>query len=240
MKIKSFKFRRSESGLKDMLEQSINIIRTSLELIENERRPQKEFVKVVSGQLRLLLFENDKSLMKILYKDDLNLPIISNDFREFDGTKFLNPLNMFSDSALLNLEQWTEQVIAEAEIEVPSPEYLTCKKCSEKLSLKHEHDAVEVRILLGEPQNAFEFRCKHCGKFCETIIDQDDPQNVLNISASENITVYSLLRSFADKGGGAHVDKELNWLNVFAVELGDLYVISIAKCILSFHERQSL
>ncbi|MDT0123896.1 hypothetical protein Q9R46_14640 [Paenibacillus sp. RRE4] len=225
MRIKSVVFKRSKKGLEEQLKESIDIINGSIQLIQMEGR--KAFLKVIAVQLRLMLCD-EIPLIKSAISDDLKLPVLSDDFKILEGIKIINVHNMFSDSSKIPMDKWLEQKICKVTIRIPFPKNIFCSKCNQHHSVKKEHYNMSVS---STAQTMLYFQCKRCRESCEINISNYDNNETVRIPIVTSTSIMSLIRSQANKNGGAHVDREVNLYDLGNFDL-DSYLIPIARSVI--------
>lgn len=64
-------------------------------------------------------------------------------------------------------------------------------------------------------------------------IDKWLMQTVAKLGGNDVIALHNVIKAMSNKNGGSHVDKQLDEINFYAIEmLGEQYIITIAKYIL--------
>ena len=133
-------------------------------------------------------------------------------------------------SPKLDLEKWLDQVIMECVITLELPSEIECDKCNKPIQLEG-NPSFDGRIYINKLGSVIRF--KHdCGK--SSIFDFTQYQGEkFKWKLTESFTIKDVIKIYANKNGGAHVQKSLNYRNFYGANLGNSYLLVISKYLLS-------
>jgi RNase P subunit RPR2 len=228
LKIISFNIGRTTKAFEEGVLESRHIILRSLDLILNHN--ETAFYKVISAQLRLLICDNDNSLLPRLNKK-IDLYKL-NELEELTpGYKRVNPTEMFNKNERVeSLEEWLNQPLIIINNKVSFPKHIKCKYCSKVNSTQH-NETMELKVTKNA--ELLSFTCSECNK---KVNDYDvtkihletEEENIVYFDEEKKLTIKKLIRGYADKNGGAHLDPTLDLDSFFGVRLGEEYLIGLS------------
>ncbi|TXR78305.1 hypothetical protein [Bacillus sp. BF9-10] len=223
---------RSEHGIKIQLDECLKIISSNLELAKGD----KAFTKVLAGQLRLLLCDTnlgaENSLINKI-KQNPSLDCISNQFVSYKNTRlieFISPESLFKqNSSQLPLERWLSQKVIKSNISYESLENCHCSYCgtfdASIRDIRIEEDKCFIAVMCNVCAATFSVNLNSISNAYEGKIE-----NVKRIT----ITIRDIIKNYANKNGGAHVDSVLDIKGLLIAELGDKYIQAISQYILEY------
>ncbi|RDZ11498.1 hypothetical protein C3744_20775 [Priestia megaterium] len=228
---------RTESGLRNELNECLQIISTSLQTVKDN----KSFNKVLAVQLRILLcdtkFGRENSLINKVRTNPM-LKCINNNFTSYMNAgliEFIQPEFLFEESnSSLFLEAWLNQDVIKSNVSYQSLDNCYCPYCG-----SGDNSRTSNSRNIQEVQNRECFimiMCQNCGaKFpvnLDNIIDAYEGK-IENVE-SVNITIRDIIKNYANKNGGAHIDSELDIKGLLIAELGGEYIQSISQYIVEY------
>lgn len=232
MKIEEFNFALTEIGITQHIKDIEEILNVNVALIEGGRQGMKHspFYKVISQQLRILLTDNEALFQRVPSKK-IEFSPLNKVFVEYHGgTKGVDLNNTFDlNASKLDLESWLDQVIMECVIPLELPSEIRCDKCNNRIRLE-DNSSFGGRIYINKLGSVIRFS-HDCGK--NSSFDFTNYQgDMFNWYTIEYFTIRDVIKIYANKNGGAHVQNSLNYRNFYGAHLGDSYLLVIAKYLL--------
>lgn len=228
---------RTAVGVTIQLNECLEIISSSLEIA----RDNKAFNKVLSAQLRLLLCDTklseDNSLInKVISNPSLNC--INNQFISFESNRlieFIPTDSMFiKTTSQLPLEKWLSQKVIKSNISYKSLESCVCTFCG-PIDLD-DTSSTPIKITTGTNECFVTMMCNYCASYFN--VDLHSISNayegkIKDVSRT-TITIRDIIKYFANKNGGAHIDSVLDTKGLLIAELGDRYIQVISHYIVEY------
>lgn len=210
MEIRSFNINRSKEGMKKALCDLRYILLKSLELAgKNNEEP---FYAVVATQLRILFCDKkpliDQFGISLKYRQ-------VNDLEKHRDTLLAPIPSLFDDQQEeIRLEEWLDQEILIIRKKMLHPKYVACKLCRENNdTLKNGTMSLQI----NSKQSLQFFKCSYCREENRDInitnLIDDAVNNRIKtnmIEVTSLLTISSLIRYYANKQGGAHLEQKLN------------------------------
>ncbi|GAB1798639.1 hypothetical protein [Priestia megaterium] len=230
MEIEQFSFKRSERGYREQLQECAEIIGNSIVLVGEGK---KSFRKVIASQLRLLLCDKENSLLPKCDKNIKLAPVSNNYLLNDEDQQMLNYTMLFNREGIyLELDDWLDQVVMRLRNSFTIPKKVKCKKCQDETDVESKHE--EMKLCIND-KVLIQYNC-HCGKRnnvdVSDEIEQDDKETNFIFYKINEHTIRSIIRTYADRNGGAHVDKSIPYVNFADIHLGRRYIDAIANYIL--------
>ncbi|MGX5612270.1 hypothetical protein [Bacillus toyonensis] len=237
---------RSEHGMKIQLDECLKIMSSNLELAKGD----KAFTKVLAGQLRLLLCDTnlgtDNSLInKIVPNPVLNC--ISNQFISYENTRlieFISPESLFKqDSSRVSLGRWLRQKVIKSNISYELLQNCQCIYCRSCRSYDESIDDIyDIEIDGAEDECVIAVMCSACGNTFHVNLDSiiNAYEGKIENVERTTINIRDIIKNYANKNGGAHVDSVLDIKALLIAELGDKYIQAISKYILDYFSETNI
>jgi hypothetical protein len=229
MKIEQFSIRLSERGYKEQLQECAEIIGNSIVLVAEGK---KSFRKVIAAQLRLLLCDKENSLLPKCDKNIKLAPLSINYLLNDENRQMVNYTKLFDREGIyLELDEWLDQVVMRLGNPFTIPKKVKCIKCQHEINVEANHEDMKLYI---NDRVLIQYNCQ-CGKRNNIDvtheIEEEKETNFTFYEIREH-TIRSIIRTYADRNGGAHVDKSIPYGNFADIHLGKNYIDAIANYIL--------
>jgi hypothetical protein len=228
--IEQFSFKLKEEGFRKMLNDSAEIIGKSIFLIEEENL--KSFYKVIATQLRILLCEGDDSLILKGGKIPLLAPLTDNYLVKDDFCKMADFRALFNhDGEHLKLEDWIKQVVMVINHPILLPKKIKCSKCGNEIDVEKEHNNMFLSVT---NKVIIRHKCVCSNTYIRTDVTKEleKEENTFTVRETIEHTIEDIIKSYANKNGGAHVEKNIRFNRFADVVLGERYLLAIANYIL--------
>lgn len=222
--------------MKIQLSECLEIISLSLDTVKDN----KAFNKVLAGQLRVLLCDTKFGVENSLINKVISNPLlnhVNSSFVSYQNTRlieFIPPEVLFKkDSSSLSLETWLNQKVIKSNISYQSLENCTCPYCHRD-SFSNISNPKDIQV-----QNSECFvmmMCQICGAHFSVNLDnivnayEGKIENVNTIT----ITIKDIIKNYANKNGGAHVDSVLDIKGLLITELGEKYIQAISQYMVEY------
>lgn len=172
--------------------------------------------------------------MRILFCDDP--PFLSyfaedfkfnrvNNFKEMDGYKILDPIDMFDkDKKDSTLSEWIKQPIIMMESDFKYPKFIQCKFCNFNNNTGNNNS---MGLRVTPKIDLLTFTCDSCGKANNdldvTALEDDAVEGKIEshiIQKREEYTIEDVIKGYTNKQGGAHVEQKVSSNGIVAEHLG--------------------
>ncbi|MEN3780480.1 hypothetical protein [Priestia megaterium] len=223
--------------MKIQLSECLEIISLSLDTVKDN----KAFNKVLAGQLRVLLCDTKFGVENSLINKVISNPLLdctTNNFVSYNNTRlieFIQPESLFKkNESQLSLETWLSQKVIKSNIFYESLENCTCVYCRR---FEGEHEVIIRDFATREGEKCFiTMMCAFCGASFE--VELNDIANayegkVENVKKT-TITIKDIIKNYANKNGGTHVDSVLDIKGFLIAEIGDRYIQAISQYMLEY------
>ncbi|KOR84424.1 hypothetical protein AM233_10165 [Bacillus sp. FJAT-22058] len=229
---------RSEAGLKIQLDECLEALSFSLNHVNNK----KSLNKVLAVQLRILLcdtkFNIENSLINKVIPNP-SLDCVNNNFISYENKRFIEYIpseSLFKkNESQLPLKSWLSQKVIKSNI---SYETLDCK-CPYCANVVGAIKSNNTNIKVQDDKCLVTMICHNCGAYFN--VNLDDIVNayegkIENVKRT-TITIRDIIKNYANKNGGAHVDSVLDIKGFLIAELGDKYIQAISKYIVEYFSK---
>ncbi|WP_242284706.1 hypothetical protein PY144_14890 [Bacillus cereus] len=228
--------KRSLTGEREQLNDCIEIISANLIMAKNN----KIFSKVLAVQLRILLcdtkFNTENSLINKVIQNP-SLASISSNFISYQNKKvieFISPESLFTkNNPSVSLETWLNQKVIKSNIsykELKDCQCYYCCQCGTKIEMPINNWKINEN---GCYITKFCYNCGHSFQVNLSEIIKSYEGKIENANRT-TITIKDIIKNYANKNGGAHVDSVLDIKGLLIAELGDKYIQAISKYILEY------
>lgn len=231
MKIERFHFKLKEAGFKKHINESAEIIGNSIYLVLKEDK--KSFLKVIATQLRLLLCDGDNSLIQKCGVKDLRLSQLTSKELEVDIGTLKNPDMLFDHGKeKLPVDEWLNQIVVKMGIPILVVKEITCQSCDKQISVEKKHSEMTLDVFDGKSMIYYKCECTNKRREYDITEASGIEGNTFSITEEQIYTVRDVIKMYADKYGGAHVDPKLRFDVFFGVNIGERYILAIGNYIL--------
>lgn len=135
------------------------------------------------------------------------------------------------DGEHLELNDWVNQVVMTIGHPVLLPKKFNCIDCSNEIIVEGSHNDMSL-IVSDKVVIRHKCTCSTKMKLTDVSSFLENEENTFKIYEVVDHTIKDIIKSYANKNGGTHVDKSLSYNKFADVFLGENYLIAIANYIL--------